>query len=91
MTWTASTTSTGTGKDSDSDEAADKGQIEYDPYPAEPFGSTVLQEELHDHGNQGVCDGGSKDTFDCAIGSTGALNSTVDLVETGREQAERDD
>ena len=51
----------------------------------------MLQEELQDHGGEGVEDCSSEDACDGAIRVGQAVLEAVDLGESGSEEGERDD
>ncbi|KAI6763297.1 hypothetical protein HG531_013194 [Fusarium graminearum] len=86
-----SRTTIGTGKDSDSNEGSNKGNVQKNPKPAKPSGTTALEKQRDDHANEGVQHSSSKDALDSAKGSTDTLSGLdnvddfVDLAETSRK------
>ena len=86
-------------ENSDSDECTNEGKVKEHPQPAQPSGSRVgrLLDQRQNGGDECIQNSGSEDAFDGTKGvvdtvaSLDGVYQTVDLVETLREEAERDD
>lgn len=78
-----------TSQDRNSDEASHESQIEDDPDPSEPFRTTPFEKKLHEHGDQGICDGGGQDAFDRTIGCAGSSDGAKDSDKSSGEEDER--
>jgi hypothetical protein len=68
--------------------AADEQEIEQDEQPAQELWRAALEAQVEQETDDGVCDGGGENAFDCAGGPAQLAGEAVDFVEARGEETE---